>query len=83
MYNMFGYAAAMKLLEQGKKVSRSKWSRKGMWLCMGVPSSDLANNIIRYNTYPCVCMRTSQYNKLMRWYASQGDMIANDWQLVE
>lgn len=76
------YNTAMKHLDMGKKVSRSRWDGKNMWLCMGVPGSDISNRIIRYNTYPCVCMKLSQYNKLVKWFASQNDMIANDWKIV-
>lgn len=72
-YN-FGHALAM--LRTGDRVTRAGWNGKGMWLALQVPD---ANSKM---TLPYIYMRTAQ-GDLVPWLASQTDLLAEDWELVQ
>lgn len=78
----FGMAiAAMKL---GNKVARKGWNGKGMWLML-VPA-DLADKVaFQYaalDALPWIGMKTAD-DKFVPWLASQTDMLAEDWVVIE
>jgi len=70
----FGWA--LEQLKQGKKIQREGWNGKGMWLMLQVPDKNSKM------TLPYIYMKTVQ-DDLIPWLASQADMLANDWQIVE
>lgn len=93
----FGMAiAAMKL---GKKVARKGWNGKGMWLSLSggmvgrvvqaekfwsQANHDYAESLGGQATVlPCITMKTATGEILMGWLASQTDMLAEDWVVVE
>lgn len=66
----------------GQKVCRSGWNGKGMWLFL-VGKNDYklqAHN--GYQLLPFIAMKTAD-NKLVPWLASQTDILAEDWMIVE
>jgi hypothetical protein len=69
----------------GKKVQRSGWNGKGMFLFIICGNQwDFTCDIEGVNdidTLPFICMKTAD-NKLVPWLASQTDVLANDWQEV-
>lgn len=69
----FGWA--LNALKNGNKVARSGWNGKNMWLHLQVPDAHSKM------TLPYIYMKTVQ-NDLVPWLASQTDMLANDWVLV-
>lgn len=73
---MFGIGEAVKNLQHGKKVTRSGWNGKGMYLELQVP--DAYSKMTR----PYVYMRTVD-RALVPWVCSQSDLLATDWQVVE
>ena len=91
----FGHA--VELLKGGHRVAREGWNGKGMWLTMVHPDDD-ANVPPRpaYAVYavagivddatngclPWIGMKTAD-NKFVPWLASQTDVLAEDWQIVE
>lgn len=91
----FGDAVAA--LKEGLRVARAGWNGKGMWLTMVHPDDD-ANVPPRpaYAVYavagivddatngclPWIGMKTAD-NKFVPWLASQTDVLAEDWQIVE
>ena len=91
----FGDAVAA--LKEGLRVERAGWNGKGMWLTMVYPD-DGANVPPRpaYAVYavagivddatngclPWIGMKTAD-NKFVPWLASQTDVLADDWQIVE
>lgn len=91
----FGDAVAA--LKEGSRVAREGWNGKGMWLTMVHPDDD-ANVPPRpaYAVYavagivddatngclPWIGMKTAD-NKFVPWLASQTDVLAEDWQIVE
>lgn len=70
----FGHA--LRVLQDGKKVARAGWNGKGMWLALQVPDANSKMSL------PYIYMKTAD-DKQVPWLASQTDMLANDWQLIE
>jgi hypothetical protein len=70
----FGFAVNQ--LKAGFKVSRSGWNGKGMWLGIQNPDAYSAN------TLPYIYMITVTGDRVP-WLASQTDMLAEDWVIVE
>lgn len=69
----FGYA--LNCLKVGKKVTRTGWNGKGMWLALQVP--DAGSKM----TLPYIYMSTA-HGALVPWLASQTDILATDWESV-
>lgn len=69
--NDFGWAVAQ--LKGGKKVCRTGWNGKGMWLeYYQSPKPEYL---------PWIRMKTVE-DKFVPWLASQTDVLAEDWVLV-
>ncbi|MBN3777425.1 DUF2829 domain-containing protein [Burkholderia sp. Ac-20345] len=91
----FGHA--LELLKQGKRVARAGWNGKGMWLAYSPGSAALpaekfwagpnrdyaAANGGTADVLPCITMKTATGEILMGWLASQTDMLAEDWTVLE
>lgn len=67
---------AVALLHEGKKVTRTGWNGKDMFLELQVPDENSKM------TLPYVYMHTAQ-GDLVPWLCSQSDLLADDWQEVE
>ena len=72
--NTIGWA--VKEMWNGRKVRRSGWNGKGMWLALQVPDEHSKMSL------PYVYMKTAD-NKLVPWLCSQTDLLATDWESVE
>jgi hypothetical protein len=91
----FGFA--LFALKQGHRVARFGWNGKGMWLAYSPGSKALpaekfwagpnrdyaAANGGTADVLPCITMKTATGEVLMGWLASQSDMLAEDWTIVE
>lgn len=93
------FGLAIEALKAGKRVTRVGWNGKGMWLCLSGPIHgrvvDADNLWSPHNAQfarecggsapvlPCITMKTAGGAILMGWLASQTDMLAEDWQIVE
>ena len=93
------FGAAIALMKKGKKVARKGWNGKGMWLCIplvdgpkeipakgiwGKPNADYAEqNGGTVKVMPYITMKTADGSIVMGWLASQTDMLAEDWIVVE
>ena len=85
------FGNAIEALKEGKRVARAGWNGKGMFLFL-VPGSNFIVNrepllsIIGEGaqiTYrPHIDMKDAE-GKVVPWLASQTDMLAEDWQIVE
>jgi hypothetical protein len=73
---MFDFGNALVNLKSGKKVCRSGWNGKGMWLALQTP--DEFSKMRR----PYIYMSDAQ-ELLVPWLASQTDVLAEDWIVVE
>lgn len=79
----FGHA--VELLKAGHRVAREGWNGKGMWLIYIGGNEYDVDAPLRFNTTelaPYIAMKTAD-NKLVPWLASQTDVLAEDWQIVE
>lgn len=86
----FPFGTAIEELKVGKKVARTGWNGKGMFLFY---ISENMNSQIggwtftngrcdNYELCPFIAMKTAD-EKVVPWLASQTDMLAEDWQIVE
>lgn len=87
------FGEALELLKEGNKVARVGWNGKNMFLyyvpagrysAITEPAKEIAaeqeDNLVPYGAY--IAMKTAQGN-VVPWLASQTDMLAEDWVLVE
>lgn len=86
------FGQAIEALKIGKKVARSGWNGKGMFLYY-VPAGaytpttkagqdvcdELRTTAVPYGAY--IAMKTAQEN-VVPWLASQTDVLAEDWEVV-
>jgi hypothetical protein len=82
---------ALTALKEGKKVSRSGWNGKGMWLCLqkAYPHGIAINKNTADATgleegtlcafLPYLMMKTVDPFTFVPWLASQTDILADDW----
>lgn len=92
------FGDAIRALKVGQKVARINWNDKGMWLSIsGLHPRTIdadqfwsANNIAYAEScggaatvLPCITMKTATGEILMGWLASQTDMLAEDWVIVD
>ncbi len=86
------FGVAIESLKAGKRVARSGWNGKGMWLVLD-PGSVVAE--VRegsayhkagvtgsFTINPHIDMRTATGEMQPGWLASQTDMLADDWKVV-
>lgn len=73
-FNGIGFAVASMRL--GGRVARRGWNGKGMWLGLQLPDANSKMGL------PYVYMSTVD-GKLVPWLASQTDLLANDWEIIE
>lgn len=84
----FGHAIVA--LKAGHRVGRVGWNGKGMWLSLVKPgfydvaigAFGLDCTVRRVELLPWIGMKTAD-NKFVPWLASQTDMLADDWSIVE
>lgn len=91
---MLSFSEALVAVKQGKKISRQGWNGKGMWVVLqkGYPEGVKANKNSQ-DTYgvpegtiikvlPYLAMKTVE-GSFVPWLASQTDILAEDWGIVE
>lgn len=85
------FGLAVEALKLNKRVARPGWNGKGMWLSLVGVKSHWCGSIegvertmpVGWQGYsPFIAMYTAD-GMLVPWLASQTDMLADDWQLVE
>ena len=84
------FGLAIEAAKIGKKIARDGWNGKGMFLyhvpaAAYPPRTEVAKEAfcgsdVPYGAY--IAMKTAQGN-VVPWLASQTDMLANDWRIVE
>ena len=90
------FGAALQALKAGHRIARKGWNGKGMWLAFSPGSKALpaerfwapqnrrhAEEHGPTDVLPCITMKTVTGEILMGWLASQTDMLAEDWTIVE
>ena len=79
------FGKAIEALKEGKKVARTGWNGKGMYLflCFPVSIEPKAENVEKYSARQSVAIRTADSSIVVGWNASQEDLLAEDWMIVE
>lgn len=85
------FGTAIEIVKDESKISREGWNGKGMFLYY-VPAGAYTpftdneksivneNGLVEYGAY--IAMKTTRGN-VVPWFASQTDMLAEDWVVVE
>jgi len=88
------FSQALQLLKEGKKLRRKGWNGKGMWIVL-MPALYLEPGMVNGRTrkhigentpldsQPYFAMWTAQGKWQPGWLASQADLLAEDWEVVE
>jgi hypothetical protein len=84
---LLNFGQALDLLKKGVKVARLGWNGKGMWLRLVHPYLDPHFKVTELpgaegTLLSWVGMKTAD-NGFVPWLASQTDLLAEDWVLVE
>ena len=74
----FGFA--IEKLKQGMRIARKGWNGKGMWLTLIRPGNAMH---LGFEMQPCIGMKTANETMQPGWLASQADILADDWEVVE
>jgi Protein of unknown function (DUF2829) len=90
------FGAALSALKSGRRVCRSGWNGKGMWLSLtpGMKAVSAHNFWSPNNAawamrrpeqaaevLPYITMKTAD-DKIVPWLASQTDILAEDWEVL-
>lgn len=77
-----GFGDAVDHLKLGCRVARAGWNGKGMWLELQRPSDNSKMTLpYVFLNYPADAINTP--GARVPWLASQTDMLAEDWMVVE
>jgi hypothetical protein len=89
------FGEALEALKKGSKIARQGWNGKGMYLWL-LPATEVKKEWIKdpmllsvfgdRDVLPClgsIRMLTATGEVLTGWLASQSDMLAEDWRIVE
>lgn len=96
MNNTLSFGQAIEALKAGKRVSRSGWNGKGMYLWL-LPAANVKAEWCREphlkmqaeangGSIEClgsIRMMTADRKVLTGWLASQTDILAEDWTILE
>ncbi len=74
------FGMAIEAMKDYRKVARQGWNGKGMWL-MIIPVGNAACE--GFPMQNCIGMKTVQDVMQPGWLASQADMLADDWFIVD
>lgn len=84
------FGQAVELLKGGKKVARKSWNGKGTYLLLATgidfeTKADLSDmqNENGELTAPSIAKKTADNKFVVGWLASQTDMLAEDWVVVQ
>lgn len=86
------FSEAVESLLNGKRLARAGWNGFGQWVCY-MPGTVIPESLVNARTkkfVPHGDLRVGPYFVLMTakgvwqpgWVASQGDMVADDWELL-
>ena len=87
------FGLALEALKAGSRVARAGWNGKGMWLVLQpgskgpIPMTSgsvyARHGLVEVQIDPHIDMMTVRGTMQPGWLASQSDMLANDWSIVE
>lgn len=83
------FGKAIEVLKNGEKVARQGWNGKGMFLLLAkniefTTDADLScMKDMPTSTGQSIVMKTATNDFVVGWLASQTDLLAEDWVIVE
>ncbi len=79
------FGKAIESLKEGKKVARKGWNGKGIFIELQVPDehSKMTHPYIYIDTTGLKTNNPNAPKSLVPWLASQTDMLAEDWIIVD
>lgn len=78
------FGEAIEELKNGRRVAREGWNGKGMWLVLIKPGNAMHTSPAgKFEMQSCIGMKTAQDTMQPGWLASQADVLAEDWTIVE
>lgn len=82
------FGDAIHMLKLGKKVARAGWNGRGLWLELQTPDENSKMTLpYIYMNYPATpasdTAPANHINARVPWLASQTDMLAEDWTVIE
>lgn len=80
--NALTFGLALDALKEGLRIARAGWNGKGMWLTLIPAGGDLRLGEGQFPILPWIGMKTAD-DKFVPWLASQTDVLASDWVVVE
>lgn len=91
---MFDFGMALEALKRGKAVARNGWNGKGMFLTLQNGSEVEGNNMrnepakkyygdCKAKICPHIDMKAADGSYVVGWLASQTDMLAEDWDIID
>lgn len=91
---MFDFGMALEALKRGKAVARKGWNGKGMFITLQNGSEVEGNNMrnepakkyygdCKAKICPHIDMKAADGSYVVGWLASQTDMLAEDWDIID
>ena len=85
------FGLAIEAVKKGKKIARAGWNGKGMYVFLAddvefhtdADISEFEGAFDGVYVADMLVLRTAQGNMQPGWLASQADMLADDWRIVE
>ena len=89
------FSDALRVLKRGEKIARKGWNGKNMWLCsvpgqegagpdhVFGPQKSIAIKNRGITILPRIDMLTAKGEIQIGWLASQSDILANDWEIID
>jgi hypothetical protein len=84
------FGLAVEAMKKSKSITRAGWNSKGMYLFIIQGSNDIAKlhgygfgEMLNEPTFRDAIFMKTVDNELVPWTASQTDMLANDWSIVQ
>jgi len=74
------FGAAIEAIKNRSRVARVGWNGKNMWIVLIHAGNASFNGL---DMQDCIGMRTATGDMQPGWLASQADMLAEDWAVVE
>ena len=83
--NGMNFGLAIEAAKKGKKITRRGWNGKGIFIELQTPDaySKMTSPYIYIDTTGLQTQNTEAPKSRVPWLASQTDMLAEDWEIVE
>ncbi|KKN77210.1 hypothetical protein LCGC14_0361880 [marine sediment metagenome] len=77
------FGLALEAVKKGLKVARAGWNGKGIFIYIPAEIGEMTNPYIAINTTGLQTDNAAAPKCVVPWLASQTDMLAEDWMIVE